>query len=314
LYRSQDDGTSHIISRVMPTRSLVTSILLGAVVTGCGNDGARETPDDGKPRTITAVDTSQPRKPAKAAFRVPQESEIRDSVTLASVRRGRALFSHTRDSLPGHVRASLTCANCHMAEGTQKDAMPLVGSYARFPQYRARSAKVDRIEDRINDCFERSMNGRALPWNGRDMRDMVAYLAFLSIGFPVGVEMEGQGTPALDPLPGDTVRGKAVFAASCTVCHGGDGGGTVGGPPLWGPRSYNIGAGMARINTAARFIHHLMPRDRPGSLTPQQAFDVATYVNTRPRPDFARKEQDWPTGGAPPDVAYETLEAKQRLR
>lgn len=144
------------------------------------------------------------------------------------------------------------------------------------------------------------------------MRDMVSYLAFLSIGFPVGVEMEGQSFPSLDPLPGDTARGRAVYISSCTACHGADGNGTLAGPPLWGPRSYNIGAGMARVNTAARFIHHLMPRDRPGSLTPQQAFDVSTFINTRPRPDFAGKERDWPKGGAPPDVAYETLEARKR--
>jgi thiosulfate dehydrogenase len=251
-------------------------------------------------------------KPARAAFRVPQESEVKDSVSLASIRRGRALFRNTRDSLPDHVRASLSCSNCHMADGTQANAMPVVGAYARFPQYRGRSARVDRVEDRINDCFERSMNGKALAWNGRDMRDMVSYLAFLSIGFPVGVEMEGQSVPALDPLPGDTARGRTVFATSCAICHGVDGHGTVAGPPLWGPKSYNIGAGMARVNTAARFIHHLMPRDRPGSLTPQQAFDVATFINRQPRPDFAAKERDWPQGGAPPDVAYETLEARKR--
>ena len=299
---------------MMPIRTVLPSLLLAAIATACTRDETRDAPADSAVTGAQRSDSAALAKTSKAPFRVPEESEVRDSVTLASVRRGRALFSHTRDSLPAHVRASLTCANCHMAQGTQKDAMPLVGSYARFPQYRARSARVDRIEDRINDCFERSMNGRALAWNGKDMRDMVAYLAFLSIGFPVGVEMEGQGTPALDPLPGDTARGKTVFAANCTVCHGADGGGTVGGPPLWGPRSYNIGAGMARVNTAARFIHHLMPRDRPGSLTPQQAFDVATYINTRPRPDFARKERDWPDGGAPPDVAYETLAARQRLR
>ena len=258
------------------------------------------------PATDTAI------RSTRARFRVPQESEVKDSVILASVRRGRALFRDTKDSLPDHVRATLTCANCHMADGTQANAMPVVGAYARFPQYRGRSARIDRIEDRINDCFERSMNGRALAWNGADMRDMVSYLAFLSLGFPVGVEMEGQSVPALDPLPGDTTRGREVFNTRCAICHGPDGHGTIAAPPLWGPKSYNIGAGMARVNTAARFIHHLMPRDKPGSLTPQQAFDVATFVNTRPRPDFATKERDWPKGGAPPDVAYETLEARKR--
>ncbi|HEX2722590.1 MAG TPA: c-type cytochrome [Gemmatimonadaceae bacterium] len=244
--------------------------------------------------------------PKRAPFRVPSESEITDTMTLASVRRGRALIHSTRDSLPHHVGASLACANCHMADGTEKDAMPLVGSYARFPQYRARSGNVDLIENRINDCFERSMNGRALDRNGQDMRDIVAYLAFLSRGFPVGIEMEGQAVPAIAILKGDTARGRTVFASSCIACHGANGEGTRAAPPLWGPKSYNIGAGMARVNTAARFIHKLMPRDRPGSLTPQQAFDVAAFVNSRPRPDFAGKENDWPRGGAPPDVAYET--------
>ena len=257
-------------------RYLGIVVLVGA----CDRQQAAEvTREPQQPARSVASD-----KPARAAFRVPQESEVKDSVSLASIRRGRALFRNTRDSLPDHVRASLSCSNCHMADGTQANAMPVVGAYARFPQYRGRSARVDRIEDRINDCFERSMNGKALAWNGSDMRDMVSYLAFLSIGFPVGVEMEGQSVPALDPLPGDTARGRTVFASNCAICHGVDGHGTVAGPPLWGPKSYNIGAGMARVNTAARFIHHLMPRDRPGSLTPQQAFDVATFINTQPRP------------------------------
>ena len=191
--------------------------------------------------------------------------------------------------------------------------MPLVGSYARFPQYRGRSGKVDLIENRINDCFERSMNGKALSPQSAEMRDIVAYLAFLSRGYPVGGEMEGQATPALDTkLKGDTTSGRAVFAANCTVCHGVDGHGTPAAPPLWGPKSFNIGAGMARVQSAARFIHQLMPRDRPGVLTPQQAFDVASYVVSRPRPDFKGKEKDWPHGGAPSDVAYKTLAAKPK--
>ena len=185
--------------------------------------------------------------------------------------------------------------------------MPWIGSYARFPQYRERSAKVDLIEDRINDCFERSLNGKALAPSGRDMRDIVAYFAFLSRGIPVGAEMDGQGLPRLKPMPADLNRGVAVFAATCARCHAADGRGTSLAPPLWGPHSYNVGAGMANIITAASFIHALMPIDRPAQLTEQQAFDVATYINTRSRPDFSKKIHDWPNGNKPPGADYHIL-------
>ena len=247
---------------------------------------------------------------AALPFRVPDESEVKDSVTLASIRRGRALIHSTRDSLPHNVGAALNCASCHFADGTIANAMPLVGAYTRFPQYRPRSGHVDLIEDRVNDCFKRSLNGKPIATESRDMRDIVTYMAFLSRGYPPGKEMEGQSVPKLDPLVGDTVRGQKIFAATCAACHGPDGNGSAAAPPVWGPRSYNIGAGMARIRSAAAFIHQLMPRDRPGTLTPQQAFDVATYINTRPRPDFPGKERDWPHGGTPPDVAYPTLANK----
>lgn len=290
------------------SRFIVVSSLVFAI--GCKGE------ESGVPTSKPVATAKEPGKEsakAKAPFRVPSESEITDSVTLASVRRGRALIHSTRDSLPTMVGASLSCANCHIADGTQKDAMPLVGSYARFPQYRGRSGKVDLLENRINDCFQRSMNGKALSPESSEMRDIVAYLAFLSRGYPVGGEMEGQATPALDTkLKGDTARGRAVFATTCTVCHGVDGHGTLAAPPLWGPKSFNVGAGMARVQSAARFIHQLMPRDKPGTLTPQQAFDVASYVVSRPRPDFRGKENDWPHGGAPSDVAYKTLSSGKR--
>jgi thiosulfate dehydrogenase len=231
---------------------------------------------------------------------VPSDLELTDSAYRASALRGRAILVATRDSLPHNVGNSLRCASCHLDNGLRPNAMPWVGSYARFPQYRARSGKVDLIEDRVNDCFERSMNGKALATGGRDMRDIVAYLAFLSRGIPVGAEMEGQGLPRLQPIAGDTARGVALFASTCARCHGPAGQGTSIAPPLWGSRSYNIGAGMANVVTAASFIHALMPIDRAQRLTEQQAFDIATYINSRPRPLFKKKAQDYPKGGKPP--------------
>jgi thiosulfate dehydrogenase len=221
-----------------------------------------------------------------------------------AVRRGRALLAATRDSLPSHVGSSLRCFSCHLDEGRRESALPLIGSYTHYPQYRARRARVDLIEDRVNDCFLRSLNGRAIASDGDDMRDIVAYLAWMSRGVRGADSARSHDVPALATLDADTTRGAHVFAESCVRCHGASGQGTVVAPPLWGPKSFNIGAGMARYRTAALFIVRNMPFDRPGSLTPQQALDVARYVSSRPRPDFPGKEHDWPTGGRPSDVPY----------
>ena len=246
-----------------------------------------------------------------AVMAAPHDSLIPNSPLGVSIRRGRAILAATRDSLPEHVGNRLSCTNCHSDNGTRPYVMPWRGVYGQFPQYRSRVGGIQTIEDRINDCFERSMNGKALPHDSPALRDMIAYLAFLSWGIPTGARVEGQGLPPLKPLPGDTVRGAAIYLATCARCHGVNGEGGIG-PPVWGGGSYNIGAGMARVRTAAAFVRVAMPFDKPGTLTDQEAFDVAAYINSRPRPDFPGKELDWPKGDPPPDVAYETRAAARK--
>ena len=238
--------------------------------------------------------------------RFPSDSEIPPGVLGASIRRGRALLRNTRDSLPGYVGSDLRCFSCHLREGTQAGALPLIGVYSRFPQYRARNGLVNLIEDRINDCFERSLNGTALPPAGPDMRDLVAYFAFISRGVPPPGEFPGTGLRNLTPLPTNAENGRVMYLQVCARCHGPVGRGTPLAPPLWGPRSFNVGAGLARLRNAAAFIRDNMPFDRTVTLSDQQAFDVAAYLVSRPRPDFAGKAMDWPNGDPPPDVAYPT--------
>jgi thiosulfate dehydrogenase len=223
----------------------------------------------------------------------------------ASAERGHALLTATRDSLPQHVGNRLRCTSCHLDDGRNPRALPWTGVTSRYPQYRSRNDAVSTIEDRINDCFERSMNGSAVARDSRDMRDMVAYLASL----PADSSADAGPAAPMTPLLPDTARGAALFASTCAACHGGQGEGTAVAPALWGAQSYNIGAGMARLRTAAAFIRHNMPRGG-ATLGDQQAFDVAAYVNSRPRPDFPGKEHDWPRGDAPPDVPYETDAAR----
>ncbi len=249
---------------------------------------------------------------AHATVHGPSDSLIPDGPLGLAIRRGRALLVATAESLPGHVGNKLRCVSCHLDAG-RRSSGSWVGVFAHYPQYRARSATVETLQYRINDCFRRSMNGQPLTTDGVDMRDIVAYLWFLSRDVPVAPASVSNRLATWAALTADTTAGARVYATSCVKCHGAEGEGTAAAPPVWGPYSYNIGAGMARVRTAAAFIRDNMPFDLAGSLTDQQALDVAAYVNAHARPDFADKVHDWPNGDPPPDVAYPT-EAARRHR
>jgi thiosulfate dehydrogenase len=172
----------------------------------------------------------------------------------------------------------------------------------------ARTGAVVTLADRVNYCFTRSLAGNALPHGSREMEDLLAYLAFISKGVPVGTKIAGHdGLQAMkDTLTGDPKRGEMLFGQTCVTCHLKEGTGNGPIPALWGPKSYSIGASMARQERAASFIWHNMPQSKPGTLTPQDAFDLAAYINQHPRPDSPGKENDYPLGGAPKDTPYNT--------
>ena len=243
-----------------------------------------------------------------AGWSAPTESEIPNDSLGAAIRRGLALLRFTPESLPQYASSSLRCTSCHQNDGAKATSAPLTGTHARFPRYLSRSAAVVTLADRVNYCLTRSLAGNALPHESREMADILAYLAFISRGFPVG---RAKGTadgllPMKDTLVGDAARGAELFPAKCAICHGVDGGGVGVFPALWGSRSYSIGASMARQERAASFISHNMPQTSAGTLTAQEAFDLAAFINSHPRPDSPGKEQDWPAGGAPRDVPYAT--------
>ena len=249
-----------------------------------------------------------------ASWRAPSDSEIPTDSLGASVRRGLALVMHTADSLPAYAPGNISCTNCHINGGRNADAAPLTGSHARFPRYLERAGAVIGLADRVNYCFTRSLAGNRLPVESREMQDILAYIAWLSRGVPVG---EGKKLPGADgilpitpELAGDKARGQRVYATKCLSCHqlNGEGNRDIppGVPALWGPKSFSVGASMARQSKAAAFIWNNMPWGLGKTLTPQEAFDVAAYINSQPRPDSPGKALDWPAGGAPADVPYAT--------
>jgi thiosulfate dehydrogenase len=265
-------------------------------------------PADPPPAAPPATATAQP---VEWPNRAPDPATIPEGPLGDAIRRGQQLVTHTRDELPEHVGADLNCTSCHLKGGTVPDAGPWVGLPGEFPEYRARNDKVVTLEGRVNDCFERSMNGEPLDPAGQDMTAIVAYMTWLSKDVPVGVPVEGRGFAKIaDPPQADPERGEALYAQKCAACHGAGGQGLDGPdgsylyPPLWGDRTFNIGAGMARLDTAAAFVHDNMPLGQGGTLTEQEAYDVAAYFTTQPRPDFAGKAQDWPKGNKPRDARY----------
>lgn len=201
---------------------------------------------------------------------------------------GQKLFNNTHQMLPQYNLDALSCSSCHINGGTDEKGLPLVGVSAQFPDYTSRDKRIINLSQRIDECFQRSGNGKPLPPNSADMAALEAYMQWISTGIPTGTKAPWIGNGSKSelktflPKP-DIHNGQVIFQQTCSVCHGTNGQGGVA-PPLWGSNSFNAGAGMANLKTMAMFVKNNMPASNPGSLSLQQAADVAAYVESQPRP------------------------------
>ena len=265
---------------------------------------------------------------AGEAWVVPNVDDLGDDVYGKTVRYGKQLTTNTSAIIGPSVKDAkmrfsgnnLSCQSCHLNGAATPYAMPWVGVSAVYPQYRSRGNKVSTIEERINGCMERSMNGKSLPLDSDEMVAFVTYMHFLSKGVPIGTRVQGAGTIKFSPpdRQADTKAGEAVYKQMCASCHQVNGAGMPNPnskdgksyifPPLWGDDSFNTGAGMHRLLTAAAFIKGNMPlgatAEKP-MLTDDQAYDVAAYINSQPRPVKANLDQDFPARyNKPVDAAF----------
>jgi len=189
----------------------------------------------------------------------------------------------------------LACQSCHLNAGLQPFGAPFISTFATFPMMV--DDQVLTLTERINGCMLRSMNGKRLPDDSREMNALIAYMKFVGQGAPESVRVAGMGLRALaaaEAAP-DATRGEKVYAQLCVTCHKADGQGerrsapAVGYaiPPLWGDASFNEAAGMSKLAYAAAYIRANMPfgvdYEAP-VLTVQQAWDVAAYMVSKPRP------------------------------
>jgi thiosulfate dehydrogenase len=233
--------------------------------------------------------------PKVSKFIPPGDDKIPDTEFGKSIRLGQAIFYDTQNNAKEFIGNSLQCSNCHLDKGRQPDSAPLWAAYLVYPAYREKNGHVNTFQERLQGCFEYSMNGKAPPLGDKTLVALESYAYFLAKGAPTGTVLPGQGYPKL-PKPDkfDFASGKEIYSQKCALCHGADGSGQQSPdgqtvfPPLWGSKSYNWGAGMSSINNAAGFIKANMPLSQGNTLTDKQAWDVAAYIDSQERPQDPR--------------------------
>jgi thiosulfate dehydrogenase len=238
----------------------------------------------------------QPRAQSGDEFEPPPESALPASPEdAAAVLLGERIFLDTPTYAPQFAGNVLSCRNCHTDRGRSAVSSPMWAAVPQYPKYRSKNDTVNTLEMRIQGCFRYSQNGTPPPAGSDELVALMTYMHWLATGLPTGIKPKASGYPPLaaPEAEPDRRRGEAVYAASCAVCHGETGQGSVVAgeqviPPLWGPQSYNWGAGMHQPDKAAAFIYANMPYGAAGTLTVQQAWDVAAWIDSHPRPQDPR--------------------------
>lgn len=213
-----------------------------------------------------------------------------------TIRRGHDLFMNTQQLRGKNVYNDMNCKSCHMGEGRMPFAAPVWHAAVAMPDYRGKNAHVNNLEERIAGCFTFSMNGKPPAYGSDDMVALTTYHQWLAKGIPTFQKGDyySSGYPiAKAPEAPSYERGEKLYADNCVICHSQDGGGLqVDGKPhfpaVWGDRSYNWGAGIVRPSTLAGFIRNNMPLGQPMTMSVQESWDIAQYINSQERPQDPR--------------------------
>ena len=254
----------------------------------------------------------------KSADQLPQDTGWKSR----QIRYGYELVANTSKYLGpkgkiAYLTNGMNCQNCHLKAGTRPWGLNYGSVAANYPKYRSRSGTVESIGKRVNDCLERSLNGKALDSNSAEIKAFVSYIEWIGADVPKTSIAKGSGVEILPLLDraASPAFGKTLYSTYCSKCHGMDGEGSLDSlgdnyfvyPPLWGKDSYNHGAGINQLSKLAGFIKNNMPNGtvyQQPFLTNQEAWDLAAYINSKTRPDFDLSE-DWPNLATKPfDYPY----------
>lgn len=240
----------------------------------------------------------------------PSLDSLGNNPESAMVRYGHELVASTSIYFGprGRIAAlsnGMNCQNCHLEAGTKFLGNNYSAVASAYPKYRERSGTKESICKRISDCFRRSLNGNAPDSLSKEMQAIKAYILWLGREVPKGARVKGAGLAELSYLDraADTASGRLTYGSKCASCHGPGGTGLMNTdglsytyPPLWGPHSYNNGAGLFRLSRLAGYLYANMPFGATAGqpqLSPAEAWDLAAFINAQPRPagDISR---DWP--------------------
>lgn len=272
----------------------------------------------------TAITNAEPTPAAKTEddfWRAPDESLLSENSNADLIKYGKDLILHTsiyfgpKGSI-AQISNGMNCNNCHLDAGTRIWGNNYAAVAATYPKFRERSGAIETIPKRINDCFERSLNGKAIDTNSKEMLAMVAYMKWLGLNVQKGEKPKGSGIVELAYLnrAASPDAGKLVYESKCASCHQTNGEGLLNSegtayafPPLWGKHSYNNGAGLYRLSRFAGYVKANMPLGASHNnslLTDEEAWDVAAFVNSMPRP-HKDLSKDWPNiAGKPIDHPF----------
>jgi thiosulfate dehydrogenase len=254
-------------------------------------------------------------------WNMPDTNQLSFTGNDQLIRYGRDLIARTSFYLgpKGKVAAitnGMNCQNCHLDAGTRLWGNNYSAVFSTYPKFRERSGTIENIYKRVNDCIERSLNGKAIDTNSREMQAIYSYMKWLGEKVPAGTTPIAAGIKTIPFLnrAADTIKGRMVYQENCLRCHGPEGKGILNPdytlyiyPPLWGENSYNTGAGLYRMSRLAGYVKENMPFDAPQRsrfLTDEEAWDVAAFVNSQPHPSKEYKK-DWPAiSGKPFDYPF----------
>ncbi|WP_242929159.1 c-type cytochrome [Pontibacter vulgaris] len=316
--QEQDFGDILVkITRIVSLSILAIILLLGVIILIVVNPAAfkpspeiAETASKVAPASAPAKVAKATKTPANDMWRPADLDALPNGSEKEQLAYGRELIAHTAKYLGPkgsvlQISNGMNCQNCHLDAGTK----PFGNNYSlvasTYPKFRARSGTKEDIYKRVNDCIERSLNGKPLTKDSKEMQAMMAYINWVGKDVKKGEKPKGAGLKDIELLDraASPEKGKVLYVQKCQVCHGKEGEGMKPDgsaeyqfPPLWGKNSYNDGAGLYRISNFAKYAKANMPLGvtyESPQLSDEEAWDVAAFVNSMPRPkkDLSK---DWP--------------------